>query len=142
MGRVGAGAAITPQEEQVPSEGLAEIELPFACPENAIAFAVDGASLWPRYDLADIIVCGSGQRDPLDLVGREAAVRTRAGHHYLRRLRRGARRGLFDLESFNAEAIRGVRIAAAHEVHAIVRAGQWRALNVVEKLRAPLSRPA
>jgi hypothetical protein len=142
MGRVGAGAAITPQKEQVPPEGLAEIGLPFAFPENVIAFEVDGASLWSRYDLADIIVCGSGQREPLDPVGEEAAVCTRAGHRYLRRLRRGVRHGLFDLESFNAEAIRGVRIAAAHEVLAIVRAGQWHALNEVEKPRAPLSRPA
>src|SRR6201996_2427891 len=43
MGRVGAGATIEPEHEQVPPEGLGEIELPFPIAEETIAFGVAGA---------------------------------------------------------------------------------------------------
>ena len=42
MGRVGAGAAIEPEHEQVPPEGLGEVELPFPIAEETIAFEVSG----------------------------------------------------------------------------------------------------
>jgi phage repressor protein C with HTH and peptisase S24 domain len=129
MGRIGAGAEISPDEEQVPPEGLSEIEVPFPLPDNAIAFQVEGDSMWPRYDPGDVIVCLNRERDPADLVGWEAAVRTTKGQRYLKRLRNGARKGLYDLESHNGEPIRGVRLAWASEVHSVVRAGQWRALS-------------
>ena len=139
MGRIGAGAEISPDEEQVPPEGLSEIEVPFPLPDNAIAFEVEGTSMWPRYDPGDVIVCLNRERDPADLVGWEAAVKTSKGHRYLKRLRPGARRGLFDLESHNDEPIRGVRLVWASEVHSVVRAGQWRALskNASGLLRGP-----
>src|SRR5258707_11770957 len=38
MGRVGAGAAIEPEHEQVPPEGLGEVELPFPIAEEIMAF--------------------------------------------------------------------------------------------------------
>jgi phage repressor protein C with HTH and peptisase S24 domain len=142
IGLIGAGAEITPEAEQVPPEGLAEVEVPFPVPEDAIAFEVQGESMYPRYDHGDIVLCRNRERDPADLIGFEAAVRTTAGHRYLKRLRRGARKGIFDLESFNAELIRGVRIAWASEVHSVVRAGQWRALNDAGKRRLLGGAPA
>ena len=42
MGRVGAGAIIEPEHEQVPTEGLGEVELPFPIAEETIAFEVVG----------------------------------------------------------------------------------------------------
>ncbi|MGP0093297.1 MAG: S24 family peptidase [Xanthobacteraceae bacterium] len=142
IGLIGAGAEITPEAEQVPPEGLAEVEVPFPVPEDAIAFEVQGESMYPRYDPGDIVLCRNHERDPADLIGHEAAVRTTAGHRYLKRLRRGARKGVFDLESFNAELIRGVRIAWASEVHSVVRAGQWRALSDAGKRRLLGGTPA
>src|SRR5215471_9815045 len=44
MGRVGAGAVIEPEYEQVPPEGLGEVELPFPTDEDTIAFEVSGDS--------------------------------------------------------------------------------------------------
>jgi phage repressor protein C with HTH and peptisase S24 domain len=128
MGLIGAGAEINPEEEQIPPDGLSEIEVPFPIPEDAVAFEVSGDSMYPRYDPGDVIVCLVRNRDPAELVGREVAVRTR-GRRYLKHLRSGARRGLYDLESFNAPPIRGVRIEWASEVHSVVRAGQWRRLT-------------
>src|SRR5436190_1463576 len=39
MGRVGAGAVIEPEYEQVPPDGLGEVELPFPTDEESIACA-------------------------------------------------------------------------------------------------------
>jgi transcriptional regulator with XRE-family HTH domain len=47
MGKIGAGAEISPDEEQVPPEGLYEIEAPFPIPDDAIAFEVAGDSMYP-----------------------------------------------------------------------------------------------
>ena len=43
MGRVGAGAVIEPENEQVPPEGLGEVELPFPISEETFAIAVIAA---------------------------------------------------------------------------------------------------
>src|ERR1700704_3831538 len=43
-GRVGAGATIEPEYEQVPPEGLGDVELPFPIDEEIIAFEVSGDS--------------------------------------------------------------------------------------------------
>jgi repressor LexA len=40
MGRVGAGAVIEPDYEQVPPDGIGEIELPFPIAEETVAFEV------------------------------------------------------------------------------------------------------
>jgi hypothetical protein len=125
VGRIGAGAEILPEYEQIPSEGLFEITVPFSIPEDAIVFEVEGESMWPRYDPGDVIICWRQREDPESVVGREAAVRTRDGRRYLKRLRRGAVAGTYDLESHNAAPIRGVEIAWAAAIQAVVRADQW-----------------
>src|ERR1700740_3241095 len=45
MGRAGAGATIEPEHEQVPPEGLGEVELPFPMEADTIAFEVGGVSV-------------------------------------------------------------------------------------------------
>src|SRR5215471_15987060 len=50
VGKIGAGAEILPEYEQIPADGLFEISVPFSVPEDAIAFEVEGESMWPRYD--------------------------------------------------------------------------------------------
>ena len=65
MGRVGAGASIGPELEQMPPEGLGEVELPFPIAEETIAFEVVGDSMLPKYENGDIIVVYRDQRHPL-----------------------------------------------------------------------------
>ncbi|MCI0467049.1 MAG: S24 family peptidase [Beijerinckiaceae bacterium] len=125
-GRIGAGAEILPEFEQIPPEGLYEIEVPFPIPPDAIAFQVEGDSMWPRYDPGDVIVCWRQGNNVEEVLGWEAAVRTLDGKRYLKRIQRGAASGTFDLESHNAVPIRGVRIAWAAEIKGVVRSGQWR----------------
>lgn len=135
MGFVGAGGDISPEYEQVPEEGLSDIECPFPLPDDAIAFRVEGTSMWPRYDPGDVIIVRNKQSDPDSLLGLEVAVRISKGQRYLKRVLRGKSRGLFDLESHNAEPIRGVKISWVSEVHAVIRAGQWRLLDKPGKQR-------
>lgn len=125
MGRIGAGAEISPDDEQVPPEGLYEIETPFPLPEDAIAFEVVGESMWPRYDPGDIIICWRQGTNPEDVLGWEAAVKTAEGGRYLKRVLRGGAPGSFDLESHNAPPIRGVTLVWVAAIQSVIRSGQW-----------------
>ncbi|MEJ0051390.1 MAG: S24 family peptidase [Methylovirgula sp.] len=129
VGRIGAGAEILPEYEQIPEDGLYEINVPFSIPSDTVAFEVEGESMWPRYDSGDVVICWQQNEDAENVVGREAAVRTRDGRRYLKRVRRGAVPGTYDLESHNAAPIRGVEIVWAAAIQAVVRAGQWQRIG-------------
>lgn len=120
VGRVGAGAEILPEFEQIPPEGLDEVELLLPQREEAVAFTVEGSSMWPRYNAGDVVVCGEREHDPAAIAGQEAAVRTGDGKRYLKTIRRGSVSGTFDLESHNAPPIRNVSIEWAAPILLIV----------------------
>lgn len=136
-GLVGAGGAIDTGAEQIPADGnLYEIEVPYPLPDGAFALQVSGESMFPRYDSGDVIICAKHSDSPDQLVGWEAAVQTADGSRYLKRLLNGTRKGIYDLESFNAKPIRGVRLQWASSIHSVVRAGQWRKLDQIGRQRA------
>ncbi|WP_411033814.1 XRE family transcriptional regulator [Shinella sp. BYT-45] len=135
MGRIGAGAEILPDEEQIPPEGLYEIETPFPLPDDAIAFEVHGESMWPRYDDGDIIICWRQGIVAEEVLGWEAAVKTASGNRYLKRVLRGAETGTYDLESHNAPPIRGVRLEWVAAIQSVIRSGQWRKLTPAARQR-------
>lgn len=135
MGRIGAGAEILPDDEQIPPEGLYEIETPFPIPEDAIAFEVSGESMWPRYDPGDIVICWRQGVHVDDILGWEAAVKTADGKRYLKRVLKGSMAGTYDLESHNAAPIRSVRLVWTASVQSVIRSGQWRKLSVAERQR-------
>jgi phage repressor protein C with HTH and peptisase S24 domain len=126
VGRIGAGAEILPEFEQIPPEGLFEIDVSFPLPPDAVAFAVEGDSMWPRYDSGDVVICGKAESDPNAINGLEAAVRTSDGKRYLKTIRRGTTADTFDLESHNAPPIRGVGIEWAARILMILPGSQWR----------------
>ena len=135
MGRVGAGAAIEPEHEQVPPEGLGEIELPFPIAEETIAFEVAGDSMLPKYENGDIIVVFRQQRHPLSsFYGEEAAVRLKTGERYLKTIERGKSSPLVNLKSFNAKPINGVKLEWIGEICVTLPRGQ------IERLRNKAAR--
>src|ERR1700719_5091962 len=131
MGRVGAGASIGPEHEQVPPEGLGEVELPFPIAEETVAFEVVGDSMLPKYESGDIIVVYKEQRHPpASFYGEEAAVRLKTGERYLKTVERGKSATMVNLTSFNAKPINGVKLEWIGEICVTLPRGQ------IDRLRA------
>ncbi|MFC5509321.1 S24 family peptidase [Bosea massiliensis] len=130
VGVIGAGGTIETMSEQFDSSTpLYEIEVPFQLPPDALALEIRGDSMYPRYDNGDVIICRKFSEDIEVMIGREAAVATDIGNRYLKKVLKGTRPGLFDLESHNAPLMRDQRITWASPVNTVVRSGQWRALT-------------
>ncbi len=131
MGRVGAGAIIEPEFEQVPPEGLGDVELPFPIAEETIAFEVAGNSMLPKYENGDIIVVYREQRHPVSsFYGEEAAVRLKTGERYLKTIERGKSSSVVNLISFNAKPINGAKLEWIGEICVTLPRGQ------IERLRS------
>ena len=135
MGYIGAGSEIDPDFEQVPPDGLDQLELPIAVPDDMIGFQVRGDSMLPRYNDGDVVVVWREQnRATASLIGEEAAVRTEDGRRFLKVIMPGQRRGRFTLESFNARPIMDVSIAWASEIFIMVPARRVR--RSVKKMKS------
>lgn len=133
VGRIGAGAEIMPEFEQVPPEGLFEVEVMLPITSDSVAFEVDGDSMYPRYDPGDIVICLREGTHIENAIGREVAVRTSDGRRYLKRIVRGSEPGVYNLLSHNAEPILGVRPEWVSLIDHVIRSGGWRRMTAEER---------
>lgn len=128
MGYIGAGAEISPDFEQVPSEGLEQVDLPFSVSADMVAFRVKGDSMIPVYRDGDVVLVWSEQRNTADAYcyADEVAVKTAEGNRYLKEIQPGQRKGHFNLVSHNAKLIRDVQIEWVGEIYLTIRNNQVR----------------
>lgn len=127
MGYIGTGAEITPEFEQIPPDGLKQIEVPFELPADIIAFEVVGDSMLPAYREGDVVlVRESGKYRAEDFYEQDAAVRTSDGKRYIKEIHPGQRKGTVNLLSHNATLIKDQRLEWIGEIYAVVKARQVR----------------
>jgi phage repressor protein C with HTH and peptisase S24 domain len=120
MGYLGAGAEVEPEFEQVPPEGLDQVDMPFAIPDDLIAFVVKGDSMLPFYKDGTTIIVYRHQKRPIEaFYGEDAAVRTSDGRRFIKTIMRGEG-GTINLISWNAQPIEGVRLDWIGEVFAVL----------------------
>lgn len=118
MGFIGAGAEIMPEFEQVPPEGLDQIQVPFLLPAPMIALQVRGDSMLPVYKDGHIIIVYAEQKRPVHaFYGEDAAVRTSDGRRFLKTIVRGVGNAV-TLMSFNAAPIENVQLEWIGEIFA------------------------
>ncbi len=119
MGYIGAGAEIMPDFEQVPPDGLEQIEIPFSLPDEMVAFQVRGDSMLPVYREGCIIIVYRNQKKPLEaFYGQDAAVRTSDGRRFIKTIVRGA--DGVNLMSWNANPIENVSLDWIGEIFAVL----------------------
>lgn len=99
-GYVGAGAEFIPFDGD---PGLGDA--PAAIEPNSSAVIVRGVSMYPRYFDGEYLYFLNEMRDPSDFIGRECVVKLHDGRRFVKILRRGSKKGLFNLESWNAPMI-------------------------------------
>ncbi|MGB3536822.1 MAG: LexA family transcriptional regulator [Mesorhizobium sp.] len=127
MGFIGAGAEVEPDFEQVPPEGLDQIQVPFALPSDMIAFQVRGDSMMPQFrDGAVLIVYREQRRSLESFYGEEAAVRTSDGRRFIKTVIRGNQAGRVNLISWNAQPIENVHLTWVGEIFSVFPARSLR----------------
>lgn len=120
MGRIGAGAEIMPEFEQIPPEGLDQVEVPFPLPGDMIAFEVQGDSMLPAYKDGHVVIVYREQKKPVtSFYGEEAAVRTADGRRFIKTIMRGSN-GRVNLISWNAAPIEDVALEWIGEIFAVL----------------------
>lgn len=107
---VAGGSELVPIDDYAPGEGIEEVELPAGVPANAVVVKVRGESMHPRYYDGEYLVYIRDGRSPEELIGRECVVELTDGRKMVKTVRRGSKKGLFRLESFNAAPIEDVKI--------------------------------
>lgn len=133
MGKAGAGGDIEPDFEQVPEDGIEQIELPATAAiassqaSDPIGFRVVGDSMYPRFSDGDILIVERDQPWSTDsMIGDQAVVlaydEEGRSRRYVKRIMPGKKKGTFNLESIDREVptLRDCYIRWASPVRVII----------------------
>lgn len=116
-GYIGAGAEVIPVDSD--GGGLSEgdeVELPPGAPPDTKPVIVRGESMYPRYFDGEKLFYVKEDRPPEELIGRECVVRLADGRTLVKILRRGSRRKVYNLESWNAPLMEDQKVEWAAPV--------------------------
>lgn len=126
MGFVGAGAEVEPDFEQVPEDGLDQVEVPFPLPAEMIALQVRGDSMLPMFDDGMVIIVYREQRRATEsFFGERAVVRTAEGRRYIKTIIKGEG-ATVSLLSWNAQPIQNVHAVWIGEIFTFFPANSLR----------------
>jgi phage repressor protein C with HTH and peptisase S24 domain len=106
-GQVGAGGDIEPLPESAPID---HVDGPPGAPANIEAVIVRGTSMYPRYFEGEHLFYQKAKKRPEDLIGRECVVQLADGRMLVKIIRRGSKRHLFNLESWNAPTLEDQKV--------------------------------
>jgi hypothetical protein len=116
---VGAGAEVFPIDDSAQGGGLDVVEVPFGM-EDHVAAIIRGDSMYPLRDGWVILWHRDQDGVPEECVGQLCVVQIKDGPTLVKDLRRGSRKGLYRLESWNAPPREDVQLEWAAKI-ALIR---------------------
>lgn len=120
LGIVGAGGEVIPVDDYAPGAQPEEVELPPGAPPDAVPVEVRGDSMWPRYFHGERLFYVRDGTPIAQLFGRECVVKLPDGRMMVKILKRGSKKNLYNLASWNAPELEDEQIEWAAPV-------KWRA---------------
>ena len=122
VGRVGAGAEVTPFDDHAKGDGMFKIECPRGLdPKATIAVEVVGDSMAPAIMEGWVLFYDrSPEPTPSAVIGRLCVVKLEDGRTLVKQVRRGPEKGRFNLVSLNGPMIEDVALEWAAPVKAMV----------------------
>jgi repressor LexA len=143
MGYVGAGGDVEPDFEQVPDDGLDQVELPYVVGivGDPVGFAVRGESMQPKYSAGEIVIVEREQPWSIDsMIGDYAVVLTYEGRRFIKKIMPGAEPHTYDLVSVNGPTIESVRLRWASPVRLVIPPIGLKRVRPAKGTRAPARR--
>lgn len=102
VGYVGAGAEIFPFDDYAKGTGLERVETPMGLNGEMVAVQVRGDSMYPIEDGWLVFYSRDSEGVEDECVGKLCVVKVHEGPTLVKKLRKGSKKGLFTLESWNA----------------------------------------
>lgn len=115
VGLVGAGAEVLPFDDYPQGGGMEFVDAP-AGNEDCVAVAITGDSQYPLQEGWLIFYRKTQEGVPEECLGKLCVVKTSNGTTLLKTLRRGSRKNIYSLESWNAPTMEDVKLEWASRV--------------------------
>lgn len=110
VGYIGAGAEVIPFDDFAKGTGLNKVEAPMGYEGECVAVQVRGNSMYPIEDGWLVFYRKDIEGVDDTSINKLCVVKVNEGPTLIKKLRRGTRRGLYTLESWNAPPQEDVRL--------------------------------
>jgi phage repressor protein C with HTH and peptisase S24 domain len=116
---VGAGAEVFPVDDHARGRGLEMVDPPAGLGDDCVAAKIRGDSMYPLRDGWLVFWCKDQAGVPEECIGQLCVVQVKDGPLLVKDLRKGSKKGLFSLESWNAPTREDVQLEWASKVEDI-----------------------